>query len=144
MTTVTKSFIYAIMLTLNANFYTLLNYDAWLTLQQLINSIPQIMPRWSIPTSLVLLSIRPTVRGIKAKEVDYYWLMRQSKDMLRIRGKSPIMGRFPNMGRCIIGSCDKATICWELRESRLLWGGFLIWGGALFHTRRCCALCLRM
>jgi len=22
--------------------------------------------------------------------------------MLRIKGKSPIMGRFPNMGRCII------------------------------------------
>jgi hypothetical protein len=29
-------------------------------------------------------------------------------------------------------------------ESRILWGGFLIWGDALFHTRRCCALCLRM
>ena len=32
----------------------------------------------------------------------------------------------------------------EAGESRLLWGGLLIWGNALFHTRRCCALCLRM
>jgi len=29
-------------------------------------------------------------------------------------------------------------------ESRLLWGGFLIRGGALFHTSRFCALSLRM
>ena len=29
-------------------------------------------------------------------------------------------------------------------ESRLLWGDFLIWGCPLFHTRRCCALHLRM
>ena len=32
----------------------------------------------------------------------------------------------------------------QLGESRLFLGGFLIWRGALFHTRRCCALCLRM
>jgi hypothetical protein len=29
-------------------------------------------------------------------------------------------------------------------ESRLWWGGFLIWGSALLHTRRCHALCWRM
>jgi len=32
----------------------------------------------------------------------------------------------------------------KIGESRLLWVGFLIWVGALFHTRRCCTLCLRM
>jgi len=29
----------------------------------------------------------------------------------------------------------------EVGESRLLWGRFLVWGSALFHTRSCCALC---
>ena len=33
---------------------------------------------------------------------------------------------------------------WSKGESRLLWWGFLIWGGALFHTKGCCALCIRM
>lgn len=57
MTTVTKSFIYAIMLALNLNFYTVSNYDAWL--QPFINSIPQFTQKLSIPASSVLLSIRP-------------------------------------------------------------------------------------
>ena len=32
----------------------------------------------------------------------------------------------------------------HMGESHLLWGGVLICGSALFHIRRCCALCLRM
>ena len=40
------------------------------------------------------------------------------------------------------GTCNNfdISVLWptELRERRL------IWGGALFHTRRCCTLCLRM
>jgi hypothetical protein len=28
----------------------------------------------------------------------------------------------------------------NIGESHLLLGGFLIWGGALFHTRRSCAV----
>ena len=37
---------------------------------------------------------------------------------------------------CLENVCSKMG-----EESRLLWGGFVIWGRALFHTRRCCALC---
>jgi hypothetical protein len=88
LTAVTKSFIYAIMLALNLNFYTVLNYDAWLILQQFINSLPQFMQRWSIPTSSVLLSIQLTVWRIKAKHVDCYSPMRRNNDMLRITNRN--------------------------------------------------------
>jgi hypothetical protein len=32
----------------------------------------------------------------------------------------------------------------NIGEIHLVWVGYLIQGGALFHTRKCCTLCLRM
>jgi hypothetical protein len=36
---------------------------------------------------------------------------------------------------------DNSWTCHHIGESHLLWEGFALWGGALFHTRRCCDLC---
>jgi len=38
--------------------------------------------------------------------------------------------------------CSLKHLVHTVGENRLLWGGFLIWGCALFHTRTCCDPCL--
>jgi len=40
--------------------------------------------------------------------------------------------------------CSIKHLVHTVGENRLLWGGFLIWLSALFHTRTCYVLYLRM